>query len=311
MCRRSLAIVPFHFVRRSALLLSKTGIGIGVAESGQRRITVEIRSVNNRYFKLALRCPDRLSTFEPEIEKLLREKISRGTLNVSVRLENQTAAPSTRIQQTVLKAYWEQLAPLAKELKAKPPRLSELLELPGVLADDTLDEQEANSQLSLLKEALSRALAEFEAFRAREGAAMQADLCKNQGLISAQVQTISDTAPQVITEYRDKLLERVNQLISSVSTNVTPADIIREVSLFADKCDINEELARLASHFQQFEKYLADIASQGRKIEFLMQEMFREINTIGSKANQTTIAHCVVEMKTSLERMREVIQNVE
>ncbi len=294
-----------------ALLLSMTGIGIGSAESGEERLMVEIRSVNNRYFKLSLRSPDCFAVFEPEIEKTLRERISRGTVNVSIRLESRGLPSAIRIQQDVLKGYWSQLQPLAKELKTKPPRLSELLTLPGVLSDESQSSTAAEEHLALLKQALSSALDEFEAFRCREGAAMQDDLCKQQSLIIEKSQLVRETAPQVLQEYREKLLERINQVLANSATQVTPAEVVREMSLFADKCDINEELARLASHFEQFEKYLSDQISQGRKIEFLLQEMFREINTVGSKANHAAIAHCVVEMKAALERMREVIQNVE
>ena len=121
----------------------------------------------------------------------------------------------------------------------------------------------------------------------------------------------TELAPSVVTDYRDKLLERVRRLVADLNVTLGESDLIREMAVFADRCDINEEITRLKSHIDQFRKLLAADTSQGRKLEFISQEMFREINTIGSKANSTAIAHCVVDMKAAIERIREVLQNVE
>lgn len=140
---------------------------------------------------------------------------------------------------------------------------------------------------------------------------MRADLSRQCEAIEHELLQVSQFAPQVISEYRNKLLERVRRLISDTTARIDDDDIIREVALFADKCDINEEITRLKSHIEQFRRLLSGDTSQGRKLEFIGQEMFREINTIGSKANNVPIAHSVVEMKASIERIREVLQNVE
>ena len=129
--------------------------------------------------------------------------------------------------------------------------------------------------------------------------------------IETQVDDVAANAPSVVAEYREKLLDRVRKAITDADVVIEDKDVIREVATFADKCDINEEITRLRSHIEQFHRFLDSDTSMGRKLEFLGQEMFREINTIGSKANNVTIAHSVVEMKAAIERIREVLQNVE
>ena len=140
---------------------------------------------------------------------------------------------------------------------------------------------------------------------------MRQDLVQQCELIAAQLETVAERAPTVIVQYRDKLKDRVTQLLRDTGVSVTDADLIREVSLFADRCDINEEITRMRSHLDQFSECLNQKESAGRKLEFLCQEMFREVNTIGSKSNNVDIAHAVVEMKGCIERLREIVQNVE
>ena len=140
---------------------------------------------------------------------------------------------------------------------------------------------------------------------------MRQDMERQCEVIETEVKQVALLAPQVVAEYRDKILERVRRLISDASVSIGENDVIREVALFSDRCDVNEEITRLRSHTDQFRRMLNGDSSQGRKLEFIGPEMFREINTTGSKANNVTIALSVVEMKAAIERMREVLQNVE
>jgi uncharacterized protein (TIGR00255 family) len=162
-----------------------------------------------------------------------------------------------------------------------------------------------------IERTLSETLDQFDDFRRTEGDQMQEDLHRQCQLISDQVGAITTLAPEVVTEYRTKLLERLSRAVAESGVTVSESDVIREVAIYADRCDINEEITRLRSHLQQFATFLNGKTSLGRKLEFLGQEMFREINTIGSKANNVAIAHNVVEMKAAIERIREVLQNVE
>ena len=140
---------------------------------------------------------------------------------------------------------------------------------------------------------------------------MAAELRSQCHSIASHVDLISTMAPQVIHEYRDKLLQRVNELVKDLDTRLSPADVLREVALHADRCDITEEITRLRSHLTQFLKLVDDTTSQGRKLDFMCQELFREVNTIGSKSNHVGVAHAAVEAKVCVERMREIVQNVE
>ena len=140
---------------------------------------------------------------------------------------------------------------------------------------------------------------------------MEQNLQTNANLIATQIDQIEERAPQVVRDYRDQIKKRVEELLEGTNAKIEDADLIREVSIFSERCDINEEITRLRSHLEQFDVFLDEKTSQGRKLEFLSQEMFRETNTIGSKANNVEIAHCVVEMKAAIEKMREILQNVE
>ncbi|MFM8218743.1 MAG: endoribonuclease YicC domain-containing protein, partial [Planctomycetaceae bacterium] len=155
------------------------------------------------------------------------------------------------------------------------------------------------------------ALDSFQEFRVAEGRAMGAELDRNNGQIARQLGEIELLAPQSVVEYRQKLLERVRQSLQSAGGLVNDADLIREVAIYADRGDINEEIARLHSHLGQFSVFVSERESSGRKLDFLCQEMFRETNTMGSKSNHAGLARAVVEIKAAIERNREILQNVE
>jgi uncharacterized protein (TIGR00255 family) len=289
-----------------------TGFGDARLEDGRIAVAVEVRTVNNRYLKVITKCPDSFAAHEGEVEKIVRERIGRGTVTVDVRLDRLDQASAAALDQEVLQAYWRQLTSLAKSLHAPAPSdLTSLLVLPGVVADDRECRNDIDADWRLTCEALRQALAKLQELRINEGRSMQDDLRINARLVSERLKDVAGLAPQAVSEYRTKLLERVRQTIAEANVSVTDADVIREVSVFADKCDINEEITRLRCHLDQFEAFLNSTESTGRKLEFLTQEMFREVNTIGAKANHVPIAHAVVDMKAAVEKIKEVLQNVE
>jgi uncharacterized protein (TIGR00255 family) len=241
----------------------------------------------------------------------VRGAIGRGTVNVNLRISRIDGVTSSSIDLERLKSYWHELGEVAKELKADPPRdITKLIELPGVL-NDSSEPLLGSEQWPLVEEAVKEALGKLDEFRQREGVAMRdemAGLCKE---VQGRVHIVAERAPEVVTEYRAKIKQRVSDLLRESEVVVGDADLIREVSIFADRCDITEELARLRSHVDQFLKLLDAKPSSGRQLEFLCQEFIRELNTIGSKANDITIAHAIVEGKAAVEKMRELVQNVE
>lgn len=294
------------------MLLSMTGFGEARHQGERLSVVVEVKAVNNRYLKVLTKCAERYASLESEIERVVRGAVSRGTISINVRTDNISGESQYSLHGEVLKNYWEQLNRMTGTLHvAAPPDLGALLNLPGVVAEDLGTRTDSETDWPQIEAALREALEKLQEFRRTEGRQMEQELRANCGVIAEQLQKVVEQAPNVVREYRDKMLQRVRELLSGAEASIEESDLIREVSVFADRCDINEEITRLRSHLEQFDKFLMEKESQGRKLEFLGQEMFREVNTIGSKANNVAIAHHVVEMKASIEKMREILQNVE
>jgi uncharacterized protein (TIGR00255 family) len=289
-----------------------TGFGDFRGQDDRLCVAIEVRSVNNRYFKLVVKSPERFQPLEGEIERVVRESITRGTVNVLLRVDGIAASLGYRLDAAVLKSYWQELNGLSSALGQAPPRdLGGLLALPGVVVEGDTTRADPREAWPLIESTLREALKKLREFRAAEGASMAQDLQTNLKVVSTQLDEIATKAPEIVREFRDKLHERVRELLTGSESSVQPADLIREVSIFADRCDIGEEILRLRSHIEQFQAFVREPQSQGRKLEFLTQEMVREANTIGSKANNVQVAHAVVEIKSAIERIREVVQNLE
>lgn len=289
-----------------------TGFGEGRQQLEKLGVSVEVRTVNNRYLKVAIRCPDAYATLEGEVEKTVREKISRGTVTVGIRVEHAVSIQENPLNELVLENYVSRLKTFADRLSlTHQPDLNVLVTLPGVVTDDSHRAHDAEAEWPIIQDVLRQALEKLQKFRQDEGQAMQNELELNCAIVEAQLVNVVAMAPQVVTEYRTKLLERVRQVLQESGVNATESDLIREVSIHADRTDINEEIKRLRCHLEQFQTFIQEKEPTGRKLDFLSQEMFREVNTIGSKANNVPIAHCVVEMKAAVEKIREILQNVE
>jgi uncharacterized protein (TIGR00255 family) len=304
--------LKFEIRKYAALLLSMTGFGDSRGQDDRLGVAVEVRSVNNRYFKIIVKSPERFQPLEGEIERVVRESITRGTVNVVLRVDGICGSLPYRLDPVVLKAYWQELNGLASTLGQSPPRdLSGLLALPGVVVEGDTSRADPRDAWSLIESTLRESLKKLREFRATEGASMARDLQENLKVVGTQLNEIAAKAPEIVRDFRDKLHDRVKDLLGGSEASVQPADLIREVSIFAERCDIGEEILRLRSHIDQFQEFVREPQSQGRKLEFLTQEMVREANTIGSKANNVEVAHAVVEIKSAVERIREVVQNIE
>jgi len=288
-----------------------TGFGDARRQEGGRAIAVEVRTVNNRFLKVSVRLPDVYGAFESDIEKLVRGSIARGTVNISIRLERLAEAGRYRLDDDMLARYAEQSQAAAARHGLPLQGLGPLLTLPGVVVERGDRGEDASADWPSVEAAVSEAIRKLDAFRRAEGASMAEELRANIAAIETELHAIAEQAPVVVKEFRDKLRDRVAELLRGTEATVGDADLIREVSMFAERADINEEITRLRSHLGQFRAFLDDKQSQGRKLDFLTQELFREVNTIGSKANNVAIAHRVVEMKAAVEKIREILQNIE
>jgi len=275
-------------------------------------VAVEIRTVNNRYFKLSIRTTEGYVLLEPQIEAVVRQYVRRGTVQVNVQIGREPSADDYRLNEAVLRGYLEQLQRLTgRSLVDQPASLPPLLALPGVVNEPGAQLDQIEAQWPAIEGVLTEALQRLAKMRQGEGNAMATDLTANAGAITAGLTAVERRAPEVVDAYRARLLERLQGLLADLGVQIQPADVVREVGIFAERSDISEEIVRLKSHLEQFAAVMAERESQGRKLDFVIQEMFRETNTIGSKANDAEIARHVIEMKTAIERMREMIQNVE
>jgi uncharacterized protein (TIGR00255 family) len=275
-------------------------------------VAVELRAVNNRYLKVSTRLSEGYGALEPEVESLVRQHMRRGTLQVNVRIEREASPEDYRLNETVLAGYRQQLeAQYRRSGSDRPVQLEWLLGLPGVVREGGDHGEAVEAVWPLVEETLRESLQELTRMRAEEGAAMGADLRANGREIAQRLQAIEERAPLVVDAYRRRLTDRLNKLLEGCGVSVEAGDVVREVGVFAERSDISEEIVRLRSHLEQFSAIAEEPESNGRKLEFVIQEMLRETNTIGSKANDAEIARHVVDIKTVIERMREMIQNVE
>ena len=298
------------------MLSSMTGFGSAICREAGIGAFVELKTVNNRYFKLSLRITDGYASLESKIEPVIRELIERGTVGVSIKIQREKSVSDYRLSLPVLQSYYEQLVELGtlfeKNGAFEPPRLDRLVMLPGVAETETEHRNdESETVWPVLEKAMREALDGLLKMRRTEGESMRQDLKTNIDILRERVEDVERLAPDVVEAYRQRLSERIGKLLSDQGLTLADADLVREVALFADRCDISEEIVRFRSHLEQFEAVMEGKDSCGRKLDFLTQELFRETNTIGSKANDAEITRNVVEMKAVIERVREMVQNVE
>jgi uncharacterized protein (TIGR00255 family) len=295
------------------VLLSMTGYGEARYQSDALTLAIELRALNNRYLKVSLRAADPYNLLEPEFEKVVRRRIRRGTVQVHLRYERQYASQDFRINATALKSYLGQLRGIWQEWGGRegPELLGSVLALPGVVAEPGSITLHLDEEWPVLERVLEQALDRLQAMRQEEGKAMAAEFLQQRDTLAGHLEQIRQRAPGVASAFRDRLYERVRSLLAEHDVEIDRSDLIKEVSIFAERSDIAEEVVRLASHLDQFQEIMNEPESPGRKLEFLTQEMFREANTIGSKAGDVAISRHVVEIKGILEKIRELVQNVE
>lgn len=294
------------------MIVSMTGFGDAVAERNGTHYAVEVRSLNNRFFKSVIKLPDVVSGLEPELETLLREQLGRGSVTYILKVRSESAEAAYKINTQALKAYIDQLQAIqglnGDDLKLD---LGALLALPGVCQEPRDETDEIERHGPIIRELSVKAIVKLNGMRQREGESLFIDLMKHAKVISTSLAEIQKRAPFVIDEYHKRLSQRVNQLISKAELQVNATDLYKEVAVFAERADISEEIQRLTSHLEAFESACRTGEHPGRKLDFITQEMLREANTIASKANDGQIARHIVEVKGAIDRLKEQVQNVE
>ncbi|MFB6466581.1 YicC/YloC family endoribonuclease [Cytobacillus sp. Hz8] len=291
------------------MVLSMTGFGRSKKESQSYSVTVEIRSVNHRFSEFVIRMPRQLLKIEDKLKKKMAEQIKRGRVEVFVTIEGSGAFHrSIQVDWDLLDQYYQYIEQIQQRYQ-----LNDFISLSNLLNREEFvsieEESDRNEELEqLVTSAVEEAVEQVIEMRKIEGEALKRDLEAQLQRLGTIVFKVSEFAPTVVQQYQERLEKKFQEFFQG---EIDQNRILTEVGIFADKADINEELKRLESHLQQFQQTLKEQEPVGRKLDFLVQEMNREVNTIGAKANHSSIAQQVVEMKSLLEKMKEQVQNIE
>lgn len=299
------------------MLLSMTGFGDARGSGPGFSVAVEVRSVNNRHLKVVVRGSDPYPLLEAEFEKVVRKTVRRGSVLVHVRVDRETKSTDLKLNANAVRTYLGQLKAACAEAgtpELLPSLAAGLLQLPGVAADPSSATAASDEEWPVVEKLLNQALAKLDAARKVEGQSMAAELRSLHAVLARELAGVRECLPAVVANFRARILERVRQAVGDAGIAVEPEHLIREVALFADRSDVSEELSRFAAHLDQFADVVANGSGPdgaGRRLEFVVQEMGREANTLGSKAGDATVSRHGFEIKATLEKIRELVQNVE
>lgn len=294
-----------------------TGQGHASEQGELGTVSVEIRTVNNRGFKFSPRVSDSLATLESKMEAVTRSLIHRGTVHLTVSWRRVASESLPNVDVKVLQAYLDQLAEVQADAAVNATvDLAALMTLPGVIGSVREDRRDDAGLWSLVEQVIRLAIVNLDEMRLTEGGRMGTTLTEDCSIVTDRLGRIREIAPRAVESYRSRLELKIQRVLEEHDKQVQTVDLLREVQIYADRVDISEEITRLGSHLQMFDDVLAGKEAElrepmGRKLDFILQEMFRETNTIGSKAADAEISSHVVEIKCAIERMRELVQNLE
>jgi uncharacterized protein (TIGR00255 family) len=291
------------------MVYSMTGFGRSKKTMGDAGVTVEIKSVNHRFCEISVRMPRQLLIFEDKIKKVISEYVNRGRIEVFVTVEGEGwTRRKLQVDWQLMEDYYERLQEAQTRFSLQDRvTLGQLFALEGVT--EVVEEEIGNEEIEqLLLSATKEAVQQLRTMRQQEGETLLLDIRGQLAVIVQCVHNVQQLAPTVAEQYRERLAKRMKEWVQGA---VDETRLLTEVAVFAEKADINEELTRIRSHIEQMENTLRQLEPIGRKLDFLVQELNREINTIGSKANDSRIALQVVEMKSALEKVKEQVQNIE
>ncbi|MGL6095817.1 MAG: YicC/YloC family endoribonuclease [Fimbriiglobus sp.] len=297
------------------MLFSMTGFGEARGAGPGFSVNVEVRAVNNRHLKLTVRGSDPYPLLESELEKVVRKTVRRGTVFVRIHVDRESRSSELRLNSPAIAVYLRHqkaACDAAGTPELLPALAAGVLSLPGVAAEPGGSTTPPEEEWPVVERTLEQALAKLDVSRKAEGRAMADELLAHHGTLTELFALVRRDTPAVTANYRTRILERVRQAVSDAGVTLAPEQVIREVALFADRSDVTEEVSRFAAHLDQFAEIVRTGADgAGRRLEFVVQEMGREANTLGSKAGDVTISRHAVEVKATLEKVRELVQNVE
>ncbi len=290
---------------------SMTGFGLGEVPLGSGKLGVEIRGVNHRFLDVRVRVPRELGELAGFVEQVAREKLTRGRYEVAMRVEGVSLGAPV-LDRARARAAYRALCDLRDEVApGSDVPLSLLGAMPDLFVSSVESESEIEHVRAATRAAFDAAVGSLDGMRAREGVALRDDLLRRLERVRQLAREIELRAPSVLEAHRRRLKERAERLRAVVETDVDRTRLEQEIAMFAERCDVCEELTRLESHGEQLAALLGSDEAVGRRLDFLLQEMAREANTVGAKSPDAPTAHAVVEVKAEIERMREQVQNVE
>ena len=292
------------------MIKSMTGFGAGDAETADFKVHIEVKAVNQRFLETNYHMPYSMNMFENQLTKKIKEYASRGKLDINIRFQDlRDKAVTVKVDKGLVAAYGQALQEISRQLELSAPvTAAQIASYPDVLK---LNEENADLEAAqpVLMQAMEQALESFVAMREAEGQNIQRDLLARIGTLENFVGELEKLAPEIVAAYRQRLENLLREYLAK--EDIEESRIIQEVALFTDKVNYTEETVRLRSHFDQFRQIITAGEPVGRKLDFLIQEMNREINTVASKANSAGAAQFVVDVKSEIEKIREQIQNIE
>lgn len=294
------------------MLNSMTGHGDASLRENDFELTIEIRSVNSRYLRVSCKVPEEISFVQRLVDEEVKKRVSRGSVFVTVAFHPANAADYYNVDEEVLTKYFLQLRDLSQHLQTgEEIHLKDLLLLPGVAEADEADAPDREHLSATALKCLASAIDSLNEMRRREGENLQADFLERQAALETLLEKVESSAPSWIGDYQKRVEERVQHIVSDQDLSISRDDLVKEIGIIAERADITEEIARMHSHLALFGEALESDGLVGRKMEFILQEMFRETNTMASKSVNADLNRMVVEFKAELDRLKEQVQNIE
>lgn len=299
------------------MIRSMTGFGDASEQTDGIHWAVELRSLNNRFFKCTVRLPDEIAGLDAELESQLRKQLNRGSIILTVKMRDARSTNAPQINDAVLLNYLSHLETLHGKITTANQTvnidLTSLLALPGVLQTNGDEHDLLTHCRPVIARLTDQACTKLLAMRSNEGLTIAEDFAKQRNVIQELLNGIGTRAPEVVEAYHQRLRTRIDELVARAKLEIDEKDLIREVAIFAERADISEEVSRMNAHLEQFDQIIKsdDTDPAGRTLDFLAQELLREANTIASKSNDAQISRSIVEIKGAIDRIKEQVQNVE
>ncbi|MGR3309626.1 MAG: YicC/YloC family endoribonuclease [Candidatus Brocadiales bacterium] len=294
------------------MIRSMTGFGTAEIMDETKTIQIEIRTVNNRFLKIDSRIPQPLEIYEGQVEGLVKHKLSRGSIFTTINYKPIRQEYNYHFNLDTLKRHYQFLQEVRNELGIKEDiSVSALIQLPGVYQQEQGSTGYAEGLWPQLEKMVETALDKVVQMRAEEGKNLWKEIESRRNEVELLLNKVEDRAPHIVNGYKQRLHDRISTLLAGTIANVTEADLYREIAFFAERSDITEEIARLKSHLSQLDDTMMEDHSVGKKLEFIVQEMFREANTMASKANDSELVWDIIKIKTEIEKIKEQVLNIE